>query len=71
LEFGKYAEENAKRNGKKPSSFDFLGFTHYCSKSRKGQFRVNGCEKSVRPDSVRGMSRKGHIYSTTAYTKNE
>ena len=24
----------------KPESFDFLGFTHYCSKSKNGKFRV-------------------------------
>ena len=41
IEFGKYAEENSRRrNGKKPETFTFLGFTHYCSKSRSGQFRV-------------------------------
>ena len=26
--------------GNKPETFDFLGFTHYCSKSRNGNFRV-------------------------------
>lgn len=39
--FGRFAEENAKRDGEgKPSTFDFLGFTHYCSKSQNGRFRV-------------------------------
>ncbi len=39
IEFGRYAEENSKNRGKrKPDTFDFLGFTHYCSKSRKGNF---------------------------------
>lgn len=37
IKFGRYADKN--RNGK-PSTFDFLGFTHYCSKSQKGKFRV-------------------------------
>lgn len=38
-EFGKYAEQNSKNRGKrKADTFDFLGFTHYCSKSRKGHF---------------------------------
>jgi RNA-directed DNA polymerase len=27
-------------NGLKPRAFDFLGFTHYASKSKKGKFRV-------------------------------
>lgn len=41
LEFGRYAQTNRKRRGeKKPETFEFLGFTHYCSKGQKGQFRV-------------------------------
>ena len=41
IEFGRFADENSKRrNGKKPETFTFLGFTHYCSKGRNGQFRV-------------------------------
>ena len=41
LEFGRYAQRDRKRRGeKKPETFDFLGFTHYCSKGQKGQFRV-------------------------------
>lgn len=40
IEFGRYAEENARKRGEKPATFDFLGFTHYCSKSRTGGFRV-------------------------------
>ncbi|QOY38311.1 group II intron reverse transcriptase/maturase [Anaerobacillus isosaccharinicus] len=41
IPFGRYAEENCKKNGgTKPPTFDFLGFTHYCSKDQKGKFRV-------------------------------
>ena len=40
IEFGRYAEENAKRRGEKPDTFNFLGFTHYCGKTRKGYFKV-------------------------------
>lgn len=40
IEFGRYAQENAKKQGKKAATFDFLGFTQYCSKSRNGRFRV-------------------------------
>jgi hypothetical protein len=41
IAFGRKAEE-AKRQqgGGKPDTFDLVGFTHYCSKGRKGQFRV-------------------------------
>ncbi len=38
-EFGRFAEQNSKNRGKgKADTFDFLGFTHYCSKSRRGYF---------------------------------
>lgn len=35
IEFGRFAESNAnKRGGGKPETFDFLGFTHICSRRR-------------------------------------
>lgn len=40
IEFGRFAQENAKKRGKKAETFDFLGFTHYCSTGRNGKFRV-------------------------------
>ena len=41
IEFGRFAEERIKRRGgNKPETFDFLGFTHYCGKSRKGNFKL-------------------------------
>lgn len=40
IEFGRYAEERRRQEGKKPETFTFLGFTHYCSRSRNGKFRV-------------------------------
>lgn len=40
LEFGRFAEERAAREGKKPETFTFLGFTHYCGKTRQGSFKV-------------------------------
>jgi group II intron reverse transcriptase/maturase len=41
LEFGRYAAVNrAERGLGKPETFDFLGFTHICAKSRHGRFRV-------------------------------
>lgn len=40
-EFGRFAKENtAKRGKKKPDTFDFLGFTHYCSTTKDGRFAV-------------------------------
>ena len=41
LEFGRYAEEKAKRQGEKPAMFDFLGYTHVCARSRRGKFTVH------------------------------
>ena len=40
IEFGRYAKERCRKAGTKPGTFTFLGFTHYCSKSRNGRFRV-------------------------------
>lgn len=41
IEFGPIAGIKAKRNGGKPETFDFLGFTHYCSRTRDGKrFRM-------------------------------
>jgi group II intron reverse transcriptase/maturase len=41
IEFGRYAVERRKERGEgKPDTFDFLGFTHVCSKSRMGKFTV-------------------------------
>ena len=39
IEFGRFAEGNRKRRGEgKPDTFDFLGFTHICGKTRKGNW---------------------------------
>jgi len=46
IEFGRYAETNRRqRNEGKPETFDFLGFTHSCSKNRKGYFTVKRITK--------------------------
>ncbi|MGB6221394.1 MAG: group II intron reverse transcriptase/maturase [Haloferula sp.] len=37
IEFGRFAAMNRKRRGeKRPETFDFLGFTHKCARTRKG-----------------------------------
>lgn len=38
--FGRFERGNAAKQGRKPSTFDFLGFTHYCDKTRKGGFKL-------------------------------
>jgi RNA-directed DNA polymerase len=41
IEFGRFAAENRRRRGDgKPETFNFLGFTHSCGKTRKGKFTV-------------------------------
>jgi RNA-directed DNA polymerase len=51
LQFGRYAQERRAKNGKgKPETFDFLGFTHYCSRAIK-----NGWFKVVRKTVARRM----------------
>jgi len=41
VDFGRSAEAKAKRQGQKPATFDFLGFTHVCARSRRGKFTVH------------------------------
>ena len=41
IEFGRFAAANRRRRGEgKPATFNFLGFTHYCSTTRKGWFTI-------------------------------
>jgi RNA-directed DNA polymerase len=41
LEFGRYAVERRQQRGEgKPATFNFLGFTHICGKTRTGKFTV-------------------------------
>jgi RNA-directed DNA polymerase len=40
IEFGRYASDHAQKRGQKAGTFTFLGFTHYCGKTRKGKFKV-------------------------------
>jgi group II intron reverse transcriptase/maturase len=41
LRFGRFARRDTTRLGEgAPSTFDFLGFTHYCGRSRAGRFKL-------------------------------
>src|SRR5437660_7763452 len=41
IEFGRFAVQNRKARGQgKPETFNFLGFTHICSQTRKGKFTI-------------------------------
>jgi RNA-directed DNA polymerase len=50
IEFGRFAAANRQRRGKgKPETFDFLGFTHFCDKTRTtGRFIVGRKTQSKR-----------------------
>jgi len=46
IEFGRFATERRKRRGKgRPETFNFLGFTHICGRTRKDAFQV--CRQTV------------------------
>jgi group II intron reverse transcriptase/maturase len=40
VEFGRFARRDAERRGERTAVFDFLGFTHYCGRSRAGRFKL-------------------------------
>ena len=40
ITFGHFEKENAGKQNRKPNTFDFLGFTHYCDTSRRGKFKL-------------------------------
>ena len=51
IEFGRFAAADRERRGLgKPETFDFLGFTHICGKSRKGASRF---KRKTRADRMR------------------
>ncbi len=58
IEFGRFARKNAYKHGKKPKDFTFLGFTHYCGKTREGYFKVK-----------RRTSRKKLVQSLRRFTE--
>ncbi len=41
IEFGRFAAENrARRGDRKPETFEFLGLTHICARTRNGRFKL-------------------------------
>ena len=40
ISFGRYEQENAKKQNRRANTFDFLGFTHFCDKTRSGTFKL-------------------------------
>jgi group II intron reverse transcriptase/maturase len=55
IEFGRYAAKDRKARGLgKPETFNFLGFTHICSQSRRGVFQL---KRQTRRDRMRARLR--------------
>ena len=41
IEFGRFAQANRRARGQgRPETFDFLGFTHYCARNRRGGYQL-------------------------------
>jgi len=38
--FGRFEKQNSKAQNRKANTFSFLGFTHFCDKTRKGNFKL-------------------------------
>jgi len=56
IEFGRRAADNRKRRGLgKPETFNFLGFTFICGKSRQGRFLI---KRKTRSDRMRAKLRE-------------
>src|SRR5262249_46263827 len=48
IEFGRFAAERRKRRGLgKPETFNFLGFTFICGKTRSGKFQIKRKTRSL------------------------
>jgi RNA-directed DNA polymerase len=55
IEFGRFAAERRQRRGLgKPETFDFLGFTFICGKTRHGKFQI---KRKTRRDRMRAKLR--------------
>jgi RNA-directed DNA polymerase len=56
IEFGRYAAERRKRRGLgKPETFNFLGFTFICGRTRSGKFQI---KRKTRRDRMRAKLRE-------------
>lgn len=55
IHFGRSAWKKSQRTQTKPATFNFLGFTHYCGRTRKGKFIVR--VKTMAKRLSRGLNR--------------
>ena len=57
VKFGRAAWQSSRRGGSKVATFDFLGFTHYCTKSRRGKFMLGRKTQQKRlASALKGMN---------------
>ena len=40
MSFGRYEAQNASKQNRRANTFDFLGFTHFCDRTRTGRFKL-------------------------------
>lgn len=60
IEFGRLpAISRARRGLKRPETFNFLGFTHYCGWTRNGRFVV---KRKTQSDCVRSLLQKAESW---------
>ncbi len=60
VEFGRFATANRRKRGAgKPETFDFLGFRHFCTKTRAGHFRLG--RKPIAKRVTRTLARIGVV----------
>ena len=52
--FGRFAARDSKLQGTKMEGIDFLGFTHFCTRNRKGNFQVG--RKTAKKRQARSMA---------------
>jgi len=69
VRFGRHAFESWKQNSKrndrqKPGTFNFLGFTHYCTCTRKGRFKICNPGKLVQSQEATMKSRMREILTS-------
>jgi RNA-directed DNA polymerase len=66
IEFGRFAEIDLAKRNEKPDTFDFLGFTHYCGKSKTGKFRV---KRLTSKKKLKSKARSMKVWLKNNYTK--
>ena len=63
IPFGRKAWTELRKSGTRPRTFNFLGFTHHCSESRKGFFKL---ETTTRQDRFKSAVKKYREWITKA-----